>query len=187
MKDGRPNPSVHRNHTVHGPNVVHLTRRTDGPSKFPQKKQVRREIEDGEECGSGLLDAQDAGERPLAVELGRGKAPRVEILHRPPHARVSALVEAGPHQPKLDERLAALERGGLGRRRAVGAVAFVDAVSLDEGMIADGAERRGDKGSDQGQGEERRRRHFHVTFRGYGRNRCALLSYITLFLFPLDE
>ena len=123
---------------------------------------MRREIEDGEERGGGLLDAQDAGERPLAVELGRGKAPRVEILHRPPHACVSALVEAGPHEPVLDERLDALERRDLGRRRAVGAVAFVDAVSLDEGLIADGAERRAGKGRDQGQGqgEERRRRHF---------------------------
>ena len=115
---------------------------------------MRHEIEDGENRGGGLLDAQDAGERPLAVELGSGKAPRVEILHRPPHARVFALVKAGPHEPKIDERLAALERGDLVRRRAVVAVAFVDAVSLDEGMIADGAERRGDKGSDQGQGDD---------------------------------
>ena len=150
MKDGRPNPSVHRNHTVHGPNVVHLSRRTDGPSKFPQKKQVRREIEDGEECGSGLLDAQDAGERPLAVELGGGHSSRVKMLHRSPHAGVFALVEAGPHEPVLDERLAALESRDLGRRRAIGVVAFVDAVSLDEGLIADGAEHRGDKGCDQG-------------------------------------
>lgn len=123
---------------------------------------MRHEIEEGEDCRGGLLDAQDAGERPLAMELGRGEASRAELVHRPPHARVLALVEAGPHEPVLDERLDALERRDLGRRRAVGAVAFVDAVSLDEGLIADGAERRAGKGRDQGQGqgEERRRRHF---------------------------
>ena len=168
VKDGRPDPSVHRNHSVHRPHVVHSGRRTDGPSELAQEKQMRREIEDGEGGGGGLLDAKGAGERPLAVELGRGHPSRVEIVHRPPHARVLALVEARPHQPELDERLAALELGDLGRRRAIGAVALVDAASLDEGLISDGAERQGDKGRDQAWVEERQRTHFHFASRRYG-------------------
>ena len=139
---------------------------------------MRREIEYGEECGSGLLDAKDAGERPLAVELRRGQSPRVELVHRPPHARISALVEARPHEPELDERLAALEGRDLGRGRAVVAVALVDAVPLDEGLIADGGESRGDKNGDQGEGEDRRRRHFLSPLRRYG----CLLSQLRLFL-----
>ena len=72
---------------------------------------MRNEIADGEDGGGGLLDARDAGERPLAVELRREKAPRVEVVHRAPHARVLALVQARPHEPILDARLAALEVG----------------------------------------------------------------------------
>jgi len=129
---------------------------------------MRREIEDGEGGGGGLLDAKGAGERPLAVELGRGHPSRVEIVHRPPHAGVLALVEARPHQPELDERLAALERGDLGRRGAICGVALVDAASLDVGSIADGAEGQGDKGRDQGRVEECRQAHFHFASRRYG-------------------
>lgn len=70
---------------------------------------MRNEIADGEDGGGGLLDARDAGERPLAVELRRGEAPHVKIVHCAPHALVLALVEARPHEPVLDARLATLE------------------------------------------------------------------------------
>jgi len=65
-------PTCHSEVCEHDIVSAHRVRRWDIGCDFREAVLVREEVEEGEEDGEGLLHAEEAVERPLAVELHDG-------------------------------------------------------------------------------------------------------------------
>ena len=96
------------------------------------------EVEDGEEGRGRFLHTQEAGERPLSVELGGGEVARVEFVHGAPHALVATLVQTRPAEDALQDRLVLSEDLLQVFAPAAEGLARGQALSLDGGGVAVG-------------------------------------------------
>ena len=70
VKNCRPRPRVDGDDAVQRPNVPHLHTRGHLRPEPPQHEHMRQEVEHGKESRGGLLNTENANERPLPMKLG---------------------------------------------------------------------------------------------------------------------
>ena len=103
MEDHAEHPAGHAEVREHHVVVAQRVRLRDGGAHLGQAGVVGEEVEEREEHREGLLHAQEAVERPLAVELHHGLRVGEALCCDYVLARVVALGRAVPEEEPVEE------------------------------------------------------------------------------------